>query len=168
MSLSFGKNLNMRFWLLLVCFVLSGCDLSGQTELKLEGPLTIGDWEEVAGGGAVFWLPTEPEIIVINCRRDENLLRFTSSGHSALNNRNIALKKPVRLSLKIITTAGVLKRELIAEGGALPRTLLSPNEPVLKPLYEGEGRFLIEISNKHLFQLPITPILSSEILACKT
>lgn len=158
----------MRFWLLTLLFGLGACNLINPTDIEIDGPLAVGDWKS-SGQGAAFWPPNEnndPEILLFNCSLKDSSIRFTTSGKTKEDMRDIATKK-VKMSLKIKTENGILKTDMVGGHAKLPSVLLSPSDPALTALFEAKGRFAIMVADKHKYQLPITPILSEALTACK-
>ena len=158
----------MRLWLLPLFFSLGACNLINPTDIEIDGPLTVGDWTS-SGQGAAFWPPNEnndPEILLFNCSLKDSSIRFTTSGKTKEEMRDIAIKN-VKMSLTIKTDNGIIKTDMVGGLTKLPSTLLSPIDPALMPLFEAKGRFAIMVADKHKYQLPITPILSKALAACK-
>lgn len=117
----------MRFWMLPLFFSLGACNLINPTDIEIDSPLTVGDWISSAQGAA-FWPPNEnnnPEILVFNCSPKDSSIRFTASGTTKEERRNIAIKN-VKMSLTIKTDNGILKTNLVEGHNKLPSALLSP------------------------------------------
>lgn len=154
----------------------AGCDSEQMTQATmgapgLEGPLTMGRWEQRQKDGLSFWPPNPdesrlPELIDFSCVENTTDIRLTVTGDMDRTGLWIAEDRRSARRIVLQTEEGIAELQLHAGQQRLPSIQIPIDAEYLQPLSQPGGRFAINAFGTRIYRMEVVPEIADTIAYC--